>query len=284
MNGYAAAFHALTSRRMSWPGIEDLEKQPKPKPLDSAMFLPDRICRAFAAADPEIMNAGVLGETNLHPPESDRAAFEQAKADATRAARKLIEVALSDPDGILGPYLNGLPRAEGEPGSRPWSQFSTPVEGLMLKRPDVFRAAIENEQAMQAVWDAGQNDPWQKNIRNMMEIAQALFHYSSEHEGAFPDSLEALLEPGHRKQLPEAKSLLTGRPYVYVAAGEKCPSKFSDRASFILLYDDEAKAGAYCACVFGTGGGGAFPVSELKEQLRRRSKENFISASLAAAG
>ncbi len=114
MSGYAAAFHALTSRRASWPGIEDLEKRPKPKPLDSAMFLPDRICRAFAAADPEIMNAGVLGETNLQPPESDRAAFEQAKADATRAARKLIEVALSDPDGILGPYLNGLPRAEGE--------------------------------------------------------------------------------------------------------------------------------------------------------------------------
>jgi len=112
MNGYAAAIQGLNNAML--PCI-DLDDPTKLNPLQVAQFLPSRIHRAFAAADPSLMNARVLGELNLNPPESDRAAFEAAKENATQAAQKLIDVALSDPDGILGAYLKGLPRSSGEP-------------------------------------------------------------------------------------------------------------------------------------------------------------------------
>jgi len=184
-NGYAAAVYGMTSGIVSWPGIEDLEDR-KIKPLELAQFLPDRIHRAFAAADPSVMDAGILGETNLNPPESDRPAFENAKQDATRVAAKLVEVALSDPDGILAPYLNGLPEA--------------PLA---------------------------------------------------------------------------AQSLITGRPYIYVAAGEKRRAKVNDAARFVLLYDDEPNRYGHYPCVLANGAGSAIGMEELKKQLKRRGKEKL---------
>jgi hypothetical protein len=262
MSGYAAAFHAMTSGMVSWPGIEDME-DPRTKPLELARFLPDRIHRAFAAADTSLMNAGVLGETNLNPPEDDRATFEKAKEDATQAARKLIEAALSDPDGIIGAYLNGLPKSNRDEAKRPWADFSTPVESLMMKRPDVFRAAAENEKAMQAIWKAGQNDPSQRNIRRLMEISLAISCYAHKHDNAYPDSIAVLFEKGFLEPPLEAKSLLTGRPYIYVCAGEKRPAKANEAASFVLLYDDEPNRYGHYPCVFATGAGSAISVEDL---------------------
>src|SRR6266568_2629257 len=57
-NGYAAAVYGLTSPMLSWPGIKDWWN---PGPLQLAQFLPNRIWRAFAAADPSLMNACILG-------------------------------------------------------------------------------------------------------------------------------------------------------------------------------------------------------------------------------
>ena len=271
MNGYAAAVHAMTSAILSWPGIEDLE-DPKPKPSELAQFLPDRIHRAFAAADASLMNAGVLGETNLNPPEGDRPTFDKAKELATQAAQKLIEVALSDPDAILGAYLNGLTRPTRQEGKSPWADFSTPVQSLMIKRPDVFRAAAENERAMRAIWKAGQNDPSHRNIGRLMEISLGICSYTHQHDNAYPDSLAVLFEKGFLEPPLEAKSLLSGRPYIYVAAGEKRPAKMNEAASFVLLYDDEPNAYGCYPCVSATGAGSTIPVQDLKEQLKRRGK------------
>jgi hypothetical protein len=274
MNGYAAAVHAMTSGMLSWPGIEDIEDA-KTRPLELAQFLPDRIHRAFAAADSSLMNAGVLGETNLNPPESDRPAFEKAKAEATQAAQKLIEAALSDPDVILGAYLSGLPRSNRQEGKAPWADFGTPVESLMMKRPDVFRAAAENEKAMRAIWKAGQNDPSHRNIRRLMEISLGICSYTHKHDNAYPDGLAVLFEEGFLKPPLEAKSLLTGRQYIYVAAGEKRPAKVNEAASFVLVYDDEPNAYGCYPCVFDTGAGSAIRVQDLKEQLKRRGKQEL---------
>jgi hypothetical protein len=274
MNGYAAAVHAMTSGMASWPGIEDVE-EPKTSPLELAQFLPERIHRAFAAADSSLMNAGALGETNLNPPESDRPAFEKAKEDATQAAQKLIEVALSDPDGILGAYLNGLPRSNQQEGKSPWADFGTPVESLMMKRPDVFRAAADNERAMRAIWKAGQNDPSHRNICRLMEISLGICSYTHKHDNAYPDSIAVLFEKGFLKPPLEAKSLLTGRPYIYVAAGEKRPGKMNEAAAFVLLYDDGPNTYGCYPCVFATGGGSAIRMQDLKEQLERRGKQEI---------
>jgi hypothetical protein len=268
MNGYAAAIQGLFSAMIPCTSEDAM----KPNPLQLAQFLPSRIHRAFAAADPSLMNARVLGEVNFNPPESDRAAFEAAKEHATQTAKRLIDVALSDPDGIFGAYLKGLPRSSGERQTSPWASFCTPVGSLMEKRPDLFRAAAANEEAMNAIWKAGQNDPAQKNMGRMMQIGLAIHTYAHNHDMAYPDNLAILFESGQLKPPLEAKSLLTGRPYVYIAAGEKSPAKSNDRAMFVLLYDDELNQYGCYPCVFASCIGSHIPAHDLDEQLKRRGK------------
>jgi hypothetical protein len=267
-NGYAAAVYGLTRSMGCWPGLKEWWNK---SPLELAQFLPNRIWRAFAAADPALMNAYVIGEGNANPPESERVAFEAAKERAAQAAKKLIEAALSDPDAIFGPYLKGIPPTRRPPVGGPL--FSgTPVGGLIEKRPDLFRAAAANEEAMAALWKAGENDPSRKNAARMLEIVWAIIGYAQTHDLAYPDSLAVLFESGHLKPPLEAKSLATGRPYVYVAAGEKSPSKANDQARFVLLYDDNLIANGWYDCGFAAGMCGGISASDLQEQMKSRGK------------
>jgi len=103
----------------------------------------------------------------------------------------------------------------------------------------------------------------------MMEIGQALHWYATEHEQTFPDSIGVLFEQGYLKPPFEARSLLTGRPYVFAAAGEKQPTKRIDSSRRTLLYDDQAdECGGY-PCVFASGVGSSICGDELEEQLRK---------------
>ncbi len=267
-SGYAAAVYGLTSPMLCWPGIKEWWKH---SPLELAQYLPNRIWRAFAAADPSLMNACILGETNPNPTESERTAFEAAKEGAARAANRLLDVALSDPDGIFGPYLKGLPRADPQPGCGPLFT-GTAVESLIQKRPDLFQAAAANEEAMAALWKAGENAPSRRNTGRMLEIAWAIQNYAHAHDRGYPDSLAVLFESGYLTPPLEVKSLLTGRPYIYVAAGERSPSKANDRAKFVLLYDDEPIANGWHECALASCFCNGIRVSDLQEQLKRRGK------------
>jgi hypothetical protein len=267
-NGYAAAVYGLTVPMFSWPGIKDWWN---PGPLQLAQYLPNRIWRSFAAADPLLMNACILGETNVNPPESERAAFEAAKVEATQAAKKLLDATQADPDGILGPYLKGLSRTDRPPAGGALFLW-TPVEGLMQKRPDLFQAAAANEEAMAALWKAGENAPSRRNTERLMKIAWAIQNYARAHDEAYPDRLDALFKGGHLTPPLENKSLVTGRPYTYVAANEKSPSKANDRARFILLYDDNLIDDDWYVCAFASCLCNGIRVSDLKDQLRQRGK------------
>jgi len=177
--GYAAAAYGLVSPLFSWPGIKEWWHH---TPQQLAHFLPGRIHNALAAAEPSLV-AATYGERNLAVPESERAAMEAAKANATQAAKKLIEAALRDSDGIFAPYLKGLPRAERPAGTGAVFEW-TPVEGLINKRPDLFQAAAENEKAMAALWQAGENAPSRRNGGRMLEIAWAIETYAQKHDQA----------------------------------------------------------------------------------------------------
>jgi hypothetical protein len=214
-------------------------------------------------------NGCFLGEPNLNPPESDRATFETAKENATQAARKLIDAALSDPDRILGAYLKDLPGSVQTAQNLPWASFDTPVGSLMEKRPDLFRAAAANEEAMNAILKFWQNDPTVKNIGRMMEIAWAVQSYAQKHEMTYPDSVATLFESGELKPSIAPESMLTGRPFVYVAAGEKSPAKFNDQAMFVLLYDDEPNQYGCYPCALASCVGSHILPNDLKEQLKR---------------
>ncbi len=267
MNGYAAVVQALASVGLSWPGIREENRE---EPIELARLLPDRIHRAFAVADPSLRNATNLYELNVNLAESDKPAFEIAKENAISAAKALIDIALTDPEGILGPYLKGLPEGRRyEQG--PWVSTITPVEKLMLKRPDVFRAALTNQLAMDALSEAGRGDPRRRNIRRMMEIGLGIHTYASSHGGTFPDNIAVLFDKGYLKLPLEAKSLITAKPYVYVAAGETRPVKDADWGQLILLYDDEASEGNY-QCVMADGSGHQMRGDLVQEQLRKRGK------------
>ena len=269
MYGYAAIVHALNNAHFAIPGFEDDERPVNI--LELARFLPDRIHRAFVAADPALLNAGTLGEANLHPPREDQPAFDRAKENFTLAAKELLEEALLDPDGIAGAYLKGIPSPNAEERPNPWSLFCTPVGTLMMKRPELFRAASNYERAMNALWKAGQNDPWHKNMSRIMKIGWEVIGYAQKHDGNYPSAIDVVME---KPQEPpeERKSFLSGREYVYVGAGEKMPAKSKDQAEFVVFYDDQAGECGLHPCFFANGVGGGIRVEDLREQLRKRGR------------
>jgi hypothetical protein len=264
--GYAAAAHALFSAALRLPGFEHAAQ-----PLELARWLPTEIHRAFAVADPSRFNAGEFGyEMNLKLPDGDKAAFEKAKENAVRTASALLELALTDPDGIIGPYLKGIPQRNDPGEDRPLIHY-TPVEQLLNKRPDLLKAAAANKEAMMALWRAGDNDPERANMARLLDIGWELLAYASSHERTFPDNIDLVLEQRPSQPPLETKSLITGQAYIYVAAGEKMPTKSSEREQFVLLYDDTDQNGFY-PCVTAAPMGTAVSVDDLKEQMKRRGK------------
>ncbi len=107
---------------------------------------------------------------------------------------------------------------------------------------------------------------------SLRKLRLALFSYAADHDQTLPPSLEVLFEKGkYLKNPSQARSALTGKPYVFIAAGEKLPEKSFERDKLILLYDDKEQDGSY-PCVMADGHGEYPRVSEVKEQLRKRGK------------
>ncbi|MCI0535828.1 MAG: hypothetical protein L0Z50_11445 [Verrucomicrobiales bacterium] len=265
MFGYGAAGQVIFNAACSWPGFEKV-----PVPQQLANLLPSRIHRAFAVVDPDKFNARYLGELNVDVRECDRAEFEQAKENVAKAARALLDVALTDPDGIIGAYLKGV--TSPRDGKRPWLLQGTLVGKLVHDRPELFRAAAANEEAMQALWQVNSKAPEHQNTRRMMEIAWALHSYASAHDDTFPDNLDVLFKEGHLQAPLEPKSLLTGRPYVYLMAGQKCPGKSLDASEMVVLYDDRANEGGYVPCVFASGVGSCARLEAIRAQSQKRGE------------
>ena len=84
---------------------------------------------------------------------------------------------------------------------------------------------------------AGDNDPERANMARLLDIGWELLAYASSHDNTFPNDIEVVLAHAVKPAL-DAKSPITGRPYVYVAAAQKMPTKSSERAQFVLLYDN----------------------------------------------
>ncbi len=155
LDGYAGGARAYVSMMLRWPGIEAGIKLEDMKLLELARCLPWGIHRAFAVADRSGMNAAYLGEMNVKSPASAKAALERAEENAVKSAKALIDAALTDTDGILGAYLNGLPPSQKTADGRWIVRYRTLVEKLMRERTDVFRAAATNEETLSALRDTG---------------------------------------------------------------------------------------------------------------------------------
>jgi hypothetical protein len=263
MDGYAAAVESLANPNLGWPGIKE-DHTAIERPLDLARFLPSRIHRAFAFADPSMLNAANLGEMDANLPETDKPAFDNAKENAVNAARTLVDAAAVDPDGIVGIYLMGLPRRKYSDG--PWVSFWTPIEKLMKERPELFRVAAACEDSIGALWKAGESDPRRRNMRQMMRIGRGIISYSHDHENKYPETLDVLFQQQVLKAPVEPRSLLTGSPYVYLASGERRPVKGVDWCSTILLYDDNLINGRY-QCLMADGSGCEVRGEDLQRQL-----------------
>jgi len=106
----------------------------------------------------------------------------------------------------------------------------------------------------------------------MMEIGWAAMAYARQHEMNYPNSIDALFQDGQLKPPLEARSPLSGRPYIFPAAGKKMPTKNKDLARFVLLYDDEPNEEGFHACVFASGVGSAIRGSDL-DQLTKISNQ-----------
>jgi hypothetical protein len=265
----ATGAERLVRTMLRWPGMDDTATTDEPhKHLRLAQYLPDRIHRAFGAVDPS--QSSNLCELSLS---ADRkAASKQAADKFVRTAHALIDVALTDADGIMAPYLQGITLTPATAGGRRVVPFETDVEKLLRDRPELFAAAAANETAMKALWDFGASDPWQRNLSRLMEINMALHTYAAQHGNTYPPTVDFLFEKGYLKPPLKAKSVLTGKPYVYVAAGEKVPEKSKDRTDFVVLYDDHPNPWGMYECVFASWIGSTVRPDDLREQLKRRGK------------
>jgi hypothetical protein len=261
-NAYAAAVYGLTTPLLSYPALKEWSDR---SPLQLAQFLPGRIWTAFSG------NAQLVTGDEKYLNDSDRASFGAAKERAGQTARNLIDAALIDQDGILAAYFKEVPRTQPQPaGGRLFAW--TAVEGLLPRRPELVRAAAANEEAMGELWNAAQNSPSRKNLGRLMEIGRAIQGYAQSHDRSYPESLAVLFETGRLKPPLEPKSLLTGRPYVYVAAGERDSGKMNERIGFVLIYDDEPDEHGWHPCAFALVSGGNIPARTLAEHLRKRGK------------
>jgi hypothetical protein len=242
MSGYAAVTQALVST--SWSGIDERR--------EAVLYLSSRIY-------------GALQRVEKPAP--------GASADELKTARALVDAASADPDRIVGAYLKGLP-ANTRKNKVPWTSQHTYVEFLMSDSPEVFEVAAAYEKAMRAAEaQAGKDDPANPDLQRMWRIGEELLGYAFRHGNTFPRSLQVLYDEKLLDPKVEAKSLRTGRPYVYVVAGQKLPEKQHDRFALILLYDDHEADGRY-QCVLGIPAVGKFPVAEVRERIKSQGKAN----------
>ena len=125
-------------------------------PLALAQFLPERIWRAYIVLDPELARAN-LTEMRGKTPGADPA-FDKAYQNWARASEALIDEALPDQDEIIGAYFCG-PLPSRTNASGPWASSGTYVEKLVNEKPELFKAAVVNEEAMEAMGKAGHSRP-----------------------------------------------------------------------------------------------------------------------------
>ena len=266
---------SVISTMLRWPGGDVGEDPDQPhKRLRLAQFLPDTIHRAFAATD--VRNTRKACEPSVKLSGSHRAAYEKAANDFVNSGRALIDTALTDPDRILGPYLMGIPPGEKGADGRQVVPSATDVEKLLRDRPEVFAAAAANGAAGNAMWYAEAGGPSGRNITRMMEINRAMHSYAAAHDDHYPSSIDVLFEKGYLQPKFKPTSVLTGKPYVYAAAGDKVPAKSKDKWRFVVLYDDNPDEWDCYQCVFASWVGGGMRVEEVKEQLRIRGKSAVV--------
>jgi beta-lactamase regulating signal transducer with metallopeptidase domain len=265
-NGYFAVSQAILDNQLSWVYDEEADLS-----LQAARFLPSRVWGALAMANEPPQEATSPMGTKLKLSDRDMAAYKKAQEDVIKAGDALIEVSLTDPDGIIGAYLKDLPPPEKTGPDSGLANYSY-VEKLTEKRQDVFKAATANEQAMRARDQAIRNDRNEQNVLQLMRVDEAVWAYTCDHNQTPPRSLEALYKDRkYLKDSSETKSLLTGKPYIYAAKGEKYPERQVDRESFIVVYDADEVDGSY-QCAMGSGGGANLPANIFEECLRKQSK------------
>ena len=144
MNGYVGVVQALVSTRIDRP------RSQKEGPRELAQFLPGRIWRAYVVLDPQLARTNLV-ELKGKPPGAD-AVFDKAYANWVKASKALIDSALPDQDEIIGAYFCGhLPPRANAPF--PWAESGTYVERLVKRKPELFKAAAVNEDAMRAMYE-----------------------------------------------------------------------------------------------------------------------------------
>ena len=260
--GYAAAAYAIRIPKGTLPGIHEAFRDYS----SAANFLPSRIAMALSMADPAKVTH--IGPVDLSQGLSadDEAALDKARQETDRSAGALIELSLRDPDEIIGAYLKDLPPAPTN-STQQINVTSTSVEKLLWKRPDLLEAAAAFERTITVLSQAGESHPITRNMSRLMGLGTALFRYMASHDEKLPESLEVLYRDGkYLKSEEHARSVLTGKPYVYAAAGKTLPHKHSERHGFVLAYDDSGENGE-CQFVTAVGSAGNIMANQFTEMM-----------------
>jgi hypothetical protein len=153
MHAYAAVAQALASVMFGGETIiqdkAGIDRTKLAAARNAATFLPGRIHFAI----------GITADANRY---RNTGRFNQVPVryidNTIEAAQRLVELALTDPDGTVSPYLRG-PSTEATADRSPWLSVSS-VERQVSRKPELFRAALAFEEATSTLDQVSCHDNW----------------------------------------------------------------------------------------------------------------------------
>jgi hypothetical protein len=161
MHSYAAVAQALAGVMVGGDTvIQDtagVDRSKLRNAQHAARYLPGRISHAI----------WITGDTDGYRSSQRFAQVPGRYVSRTiNAAHSLVDLALADPEGIVMPYLRGRVAESTNPRG-PWVTTLTAVEEFVIKKPDVFRAALEFEEARSELEQVAMRDNWSEYSRRL---------------------------------------------------------------------------------------------------------------------
>jgi hypothetical protein len=204
----------------------------------------------------EEMNRDVdATEYSLTP--EDKARVDEAMVKLRASAKSFVDAVVANDDAIVRDVLTGDKYAVGY--------------NVGLSYPDIYdgaKAVVKQHEEVRALLKES-SKPVQ-NKERMKLVALGALMYALDYKNVLPADAAVLVRQGYIRDPKVLKSPLSGRPYVYAAAGLDLNGR--DAASVVLFYDEFVLPGDMRHVILGNGAVRAVSSAELAEMLRKQGK------------
>ena len=198
-----------------------------------------------------------LNATELDLSPKDRARVDEAVGKLRAAAGAFVKAVVANDDVVVRDVLTGDKFAVGYNVGKLY--------------PDIYdgaKAVGEQHEAVRALLKES-SKPVQ-NKGQMKLVALGALMYALDYKNVLPADAAVLVRQGYIKDPKVLNSPLSGRPYLYAAAGLDLNGR--DAAGVVLFYDDSPLPNDMRQVILGNGAVRTVSSAELAEMLRKQGK------------